>query len=67
MIDPFYVKKSGSFILLASDGLWDGHSNEAVETFIRNRHHEDTMCMSLVQEAMQRSSDDVSIIMYYVD
>jgi len=53
-----------SFLILASDGLWDAFSNEEAAYYVRQRLHETHMgAKSLAMQAYQRGSvDNITVL-----
>ena len=53
-----------SFLILASDGLWDAFSNEEAAFYVRTRLHEPHMgAKSLAMAAHQRGSvDNITVL-----
>lgn len=53
-----------SFLILASDGLWDAFSNEEAAFYVRQRLHEPHLgAKSLAMQAYQRGSvDNITVL-----
>jgi serine/threonine protein phosphatase PrpC len=62
---PLKISKKGSFILLASDGLWDGFTSKEVEKLIDVRFHHNFVCEGLVKHGKKKSNDDIAVILQY--
>lgn len=62
---PFKISKKGSFILLASDGLWDGFTSKEAEKFVDVRFHHNFVCEDLVKQGKKKSNDDIAVILQY--
>ena len=72
-ISQFSIQPSDSYVLLATDGLWDVMSLEDCANFIDSYLQEkygdkSSVCESLCSEALRRKADDnVSIVIVFFE
>lgn len=60
------VQSGDAFLVLATDGLWDVLSNEAVIKLVKDTVKEPTMCAQrLITEAITQGSGLETLILYH--